>query len=372
MAAEPTEIDREPGLLPPANEGVEPTQASEPAPPSLRETLDAAVREARETPDAPRSETKPASQSGDDRPRGPDGKFVPKDAAPATAAAPDKSTAAQSDTPAAPSIAQAGPPTGWSTEAKALYGSLPPAIQAAVSRREAEVSAGFAQYQGLKHRHDEYERVIAPRRQYYANEGISDVQAYDNIWKWFEALRNSPQEAFPQLVKLFGIDPSTVLPSGSANPNPQNPDTTSLLQHIRRLESQVGQVTGTFEQQQMAARQQELASWSTAKDATGTPLRPHFEKVRVTMGRLMQAGVATTLDDAYQQAMRIDPGVQADEKAAAERKAAEDALTRRGGGTQRRAAVSVRGGSPNGAAGAAHPTSIRESLREGFAAARGG
>lgn len=373
MAADDLEIDRDPGLLPPANEGVEQDvgrQSDDPAPPSLRETLDAAVREARE----PQTD-KPT----DDRRDPATGRFLPKaggvDASAATAVTPSsrgmpsasQSPTSQPEPQAAPSTAPTGPPTSWDAAAKAEYAKLPAAVQQAVVKREAEVSAGFAQYQGLKQHREQLEQVIGPRRQYYANDGVSDLQAIDNIWKWFEALKNSPGESFPALAQMFGVDLSTVSPNAAADPGQTNPEVAALKAELARHAAQLGQVTSTFEQQQTAARRAELAQFANGK--------PHFEKVRVTMGKLMQAGVAQGLEDAYQQAVKLDPEVSAqiaaDEKAAAERKAAEEALTRRGGGNQRRAAVSVRGGSPNGAAGTAQPTSIRDSLVKGFAEARG-
>ncbi len=357
---EDTELQPDP---PPADGGVEPGgDLADAAPaPSLRETIEAAARDAGgETP-------------AGDRPRGPDGKFIPKaDAAvpptsgrgegittPAASASP--SPAATSDTSAAPSTAPAGPPPGWAAEAKAVFSTLPPAVQQAVVKREQEVSAGFAQYAQAK---QQLEHVIAPRRQYYAGDGVSDVQAIDNIWKWFEALKNSPQEAMPALAQMFGYDLSTVTPGAPQSSSQVSPEVAALKAEVARLSGQVGQVTGTFEQQQTAARRAELAAF--AKD------KPHFETVRVTMGRLMQSGIAQGLDDAYQQAVKLSPDAQAAIAAENERKAAEDALKARGGGSQRRAAVSVRGGSPNGSAGPPVTTSIRDSLREGFASARGG
>ena len=321
-------------------------------PPSLRETLEAAAREVEqpELADAP---------AAGDRPRGPDGKFIPKDAA---IGAPDQpSPTATPDTPSAPSTAPLGPPPGWAVEAKAAFSKLPPAVQQAVVKREQEVSAGFAKYATQQ---KELEQVIGPRRQHYASEGVSDTQAINNLWTWFEALKNSPQNSFPALAQMFGYDLSTVTPNAAADSSYQtNPEVVALKAELAQLRGTVGQVAGTFEQQQTEARRAELASF--AKD------KPHFEAVRVTMGRLMQAGLAQSLDDAYQQAVKLSPEASA-AIAADKQKADAEAALRGRPGSQRRAAVSVRGSSPNGAAGAPVPTSIRDSLREGFASARSG
>ncbi len=359
VAENPEDTDLQPETPPPAAGDVDADAVANASAPSLRETLEAAARDAGEP-----------AQDGD-RPRDASGRFLPKSAdaaegrsdaaAEKTASQPRSPTfpAATSDTPAAPSTAPAGPPPGWASEAKAVFTTLPPAVQQAVIKREQEVSAGFAQYAQAK---QELERVIAPRRQHYAADGISDVQAIDNIWQWFEALKNSPAQAMPALAQMFGYDLSTVSPGADQSHSQVSPEVAALRAEVARLNGTVGQVTSTFEQQQTAARRAELDAF--AKD------KPHFERVRVTMGRLMQAGVAQGLDDAYQKAVALDPEATAAIAAEASRKAAEDALKVRGG--NRHAAVSVRGGSPNGAAGSPVPTSIRDNLREGFASARGG
>ncbi len=349
----------QPETPPPAAGDVDAGAVANAPAPSLRETLEAAARDAGgETP-----------QDGD-RPRDASGRFVPKadgnaqEPGVVSATAPAKSSASPSpaatpDTPAAPSTAPAGPPPGWASEAKALYPSLPPAIQAAVVKRESEVNAGFAQYAQAK---QELERVIAPRRQHYAADGISDVQAIDNIWQWFEALKNSPQQAMPALAQMFGYDLSTVSPGAPQSSSQVDPEVAALKAEVAQLRGESRKVYSSVEEFHTAQRRAELDAFAQGK--------PHFEKVRVTMGRLMQAGVATGLDDAYQKAVALDPEATAASAAEASRKAAEDALKVRGG--NRHAAVSVRGGSPNGAAGSPVPTSIRDNLREGFASARGG
>lgn len=358
------------GTLPPPSSdgGGAPDTPAVDAPPTLRETLEAAAKEVRAKSDEPKTPTT------EDRPRGPDGKFLPKEGAPAAAATPEKPvTATPSPTPTteakpegAPSTAPAGPPPGWSPEAKAEFTKLPPAVQQAVVKREQEVSAGFAQY---SQRQKEFDQVVAPRRQHYAGQGISDVQAVDNIWQWFEALKGNPAEAFPALAELVGYNLSTVTPAGGdpSTDFPLDPNVQRMLSKVPTLEQQVARLTQTFEQQQEARTRQELANFSKDK--------PHYEAVRVTMGKLMNAGLANGLDDAYQQAVRLSPEVQAEvqrsEQAKREQEAAQAAL-KTPPRDPRKAAVSVRTGAPNGAGKPpAKPGSVREELERAFADARG-
>ncbi len=355
--------------------GGERAVSSPAAPPSVRESIEAARKEVAKT------ETRDDTPA-EGRVRDPaTGRFAQQEQKSVAAGGPKVSASgapeAATETPlpktqpdAKPdgqAVQPSGPPPGWSQEAKASWATLSPAIQAAVIKREQEVSSGFAQYGQIAQRHKEFEQIVTPRRQYYAGQGISDTEAVNNLWLWFEALQNSPSKAFPELAQRFGIDLSTVIPGAQADADQSSyidPVVQSLQNEIQQLRGQVGQVTGTFQQQAQERTRQELANF--AKD------KPHFEAVRVSMGRLMQAGMANSLDEAYQQALALNPEIQAqiqrDQQAEAAKKAAETALTTRPP-TQRQAGVSLRGGAPSGAngAGKAPVGSIREELNKAFA-----
>ena len=252
-------------------------------PPSLRDTLTEAFAASRDT------EELADKQTVEQRARDEKGRFAPKtedDAprAPVETKSPGESIPEAQ--PAAPSTAPAGPPPGWSPEAKADWAKLSPAIQAAVSRREQEVSDGFKQYEGLKQRHNEFEQVLGPRRQYH--EGVSDAEAINNLWLWFEALRNSPRQSFPALAKTFGYDLSTVVPGAAESQDGEFSDPM-----LRPIQSEIGQLRETvgslaqWQRSQEESRQREVMSRAQAdldrirgeKGPDGNPLRPHWDMV---------------------------------------------------------------------------------------------
>lgn len=368
------------GLPPPsADGGGAPAVTSEAPPPTLRETILAAKAEVEANAD------KPAA----DRARGPDGKFVTRDA-PEKAAAPVKVPAqavepkpelptTQPDANAAPqpSTAAAAPPPGWSPDAKAEFAKLPAAVQQAVVRREQEVSTGFAQY---AQRAKDFDQALSPGRHLWASQGISDAQAVGNFVKWQQALAdpNMKGEAFKELAEIFGVDLSTVIPAQGDPYQAEQPDqnTQRLLARIGQLEKQVGTVSGTLQQQEQARLQQELTVF--AKD------KPHYEKVRANMayllsplrddgGRIIRQPIASNLLDAYQKAVAFDPEIQAQIQQSAQQPA-QAPVKSQPARDPRRAAVSVRGGAPNGAAGpsvGAPGESVRDSLRRAFAESAG-
>lgn len=296
-------------------------------------------------------------------------------AQPASAATPDPAS-----TPAVEAA-----PVSWAADAKQAWATLPPAIQAAVLKREKEVSDGFKQYGEKTKRYDDLERVIAPRRGLYADSGRSDAELINQLWTWNEALLRNPREAFPALAQVFGYDLAQAAPGTSHTPPEQqsqiDPTLRGVLDPINKQLSELGgnlsAVQAQIQREQQARDEAMLNGW--AKD------KPHFERVRTAMGKLMQAGMANDLDDAYQKATWADPetraAMQRDELAKAEAKRAADqkaaqpapspaALSAKA----RSAAVSVRSATPLGNAAPpqkAKGKSVGESLREALRDAAG-
>ncbi len=349
------DTDPQDGSSPSADSEVERGGAPTPDAPSLslRDTLAKAFKE-----DEPGQQQQTLSG---ERPRNPDGTFATKNTpveqpqrAPGGANPPTATEAKPSDQ--APSTAPVGPPPGWSPEAKAVFTSLPPAVQQAVAKREQEVSAGFQQYAGLKQRNDDFERAIAPNRHIYAGQGVSDAQAIANIWQWFHAIKDSPDQAFPALAEMVGFDLSTVGYAAADGQDQTSQHDPRFVQALSQLESRLNGLTSWQEQQQRSALDSQINAWANGK--------PHFATVRQDMGRLMQAGVVPMgdLDAAYAYATAAK-GLQNTPQPTVPAAPAVDPARR--AVQARHAAVSPKPTGPNGAkpSNAGRQRSIREEIQ---------
>jgi hypothetical protein len=341
-----------------------------------------------ETTDNTPAETKPLSireeleksvaaakidQTG--RAHGADGKFAPKqksEAAPETAA-PDKPILeTKPEQQQAPSTAQAAPPPGWSKESKEAFKALPPSVQQDVLKRELEVSNGFKQKTEELKRYQDIEQIIAPARAEYSKHGMSDAQAINQLFAWEQSFRNPATRiaAFQNLARAYGVDFTQF-----AQPTGQVSEQEQIPAQLRPVVDQFGQVAQTVQtlEQRLNAQEQDRVQreiQAFAKD------KPHFEKLRPLMGKLLQGGAATTMEDAYQQASKLDPDIsaliaqEAQDKATAEaKKAAEDKAR-----AARLAASSVRSAPTQGnvaqTKGKSTAKSVRETINEAVREAR--
>lgn len=219
-----------------------------------------------------------------------------------------------------------GPPSGWSKEAQALWESLPPAVKADAVRREAEVAKGFDEYRNKTAQLSEISQALEPLKPILQQSGIqTEAQAVKRLLEWEGSFRN-PQtrmQAFQNLAQTYGVDLSTLV----QNPSPAPSSAQEIPEPLRPVIDQFGnEVQGV--RRDVSAVQQELQTLRNerveaelrnfAKD------KPHFDKVRELMGKLMSAGAAQDLEGAYHQATKIHPEVSAAIEAERAAKAASD------------------------------------------------
>ncbi len=273
----------------------------------------------------------------------------------------------------------AGPPSGWSKEAQALWDQLPPAVRADAVRREAEVAKGFDEYRGKTAQLQEISQALEPLRPVLQQNGIqNDVQAVKRLLEWEGSFRN-PQtrtQAFHNLAKQYGVD----LNSLAQNPSSAPSSAQDIPEHLRPVIDQFGNIVqdiNGLKQEFQRSREDKISSELSnfAKD------KPHFEKVRVIMGQLMTAGIVQPgdLEGAYQKATALHPEVSAQIKADEEAKRNAELLkTNAEKATRaRHAAISPGQRSPNGTpanGSAARPktTSVRDALNASISELREG
>lgn len=390
-------------------ETVTPSEPASSGPKTTKEQIRDAIKvtrekEARAAPAKGTSEPKekaapdkaPEPKADGERPRDDAGRFTSTEQKSAVEA-PKPATPASPEIPAVqPATAQpaaaskpAGPPTSWPQEAKAAFPTLPPAVQMAIAKREEEMDKGSKAHQDERNRFREIEQVIAPHRPSFQQAGIrSDAEAFKQLLDWRHALAGPNREHwFRELGRTIGINLSPqVQPQGQTEGQDQNQlppaYARQLFDHIGSVDQRLNSVMSRIEAENNARVAQEIADFSRDK--------PHFERVKTSMGMLMKAASDANqpidLNEAYDRAVWADRDLRAEmqaeaeqkrqqEAAAAAAKAAKDAEEKRKADelkraaeaeAKRRASVSPKGSTPSArAANAArkpHSQSVRESI----------
>ena len=290
-------------------------------------------------------------------------------------------------------------PEGWTREAKAEWAQTPPAVQAAVAKREADMAKGVKE---LKDKYSELDTVLQPRLDVIRRNGHTPAAAVNQLFAWFDALSQNPTVAFPALANSFRFDLRTVpgllpLPQQQQPPvqavqpvvegQPQTEVSPAVQKYIDDLNQklaglqqgfsqQLGQLNNSFQQQSQAKTEEILYTWSKDK--------PYFEDVRRMMAHLISSQAVqplangnADLDTAYDMALYALPDVrqkilaeQAEKaeqarqvKILAEKKAQEAQAAK-----ARKASGSLTGGAPGSGVeqkpGKSKGKSVRDSIEE--------
>jgi hypothetical protein len=332
--------------------------------PSLRETLEAEFAKASEPPtfDAGTGKEVTAGRARDES-----GRFATK-AAPAddagAAAAPAQATpqptgagaaAAPADQQQAAAPAEIPAPHTWTAEAKAKWNDVPPEVRRYIAEREDQMHRAISRNDEERNLGRAMSQTLQPHMETMRAIGVAPDQAVAGLLNVDAVLRRgSPEqklEMVHEIMRSYQIPLEHVM---QHQPMPQDPRLGALQQELQALRSQVTQ--GTQQQQEALetrAAQAEIEAFKVNA--------PHLEAVRDHMSQLLTNGLASGLQDAYDQAVWMNPTTRqamlAQQTAAASK-------------AQRVASARNAGSSISGAPGGVvpNPPTQKRSLRDELAA----
>ena len=201
-------------------------------------------------------------------------------------------------------------PKTWPAEHREAFEHLPEDQRSFMLQREQERDAAFTRkttdLAEQRRQVESLQGVLAPYKQQMQAHGISEAEYVSRLMTYDNALRQNPKLALQNLAQHYGIRLSGDSGVDYVEETPSDPQILQLQQQLNQTQAHIQ----TMQQSQVMAQQQQLVdqveSFSTAKDAKGNRKHPHFEKLRERMGRLVNAGETTDLNEAYGMALRLD------------------------------------------------------------------
>ena len=204
------------------------------------------------------------------------------------------------DPSAEPAEQPLSPPDRWSAEWKTQFASLPREAQQVLLERETEYNKGFTQTSqeaaALRKQYEPLEQVLGPRRQNWQMQGMNETQAVGQLLAISDYADKDPAGFIQWFAQQRGINLS-----GQTGQQPEGQPPTEQAQTPGP--DYVRQEIQAFKQSLEAEKvQQEINTFKEGKE--------HFDTVRPHMSALMQSGAATSLQDAYDQAVWANPTVR--------------------------------------------------------------
>ena len=261
------------------------------------------------------------------------------------------------DEPLAEPLVQA--PNTWKKDVAEKWSALPAEVQSEISRREADFHKGIEQYKEKASLADEFNQAIQPYMATLQSTGLRPSQAIQSLLQSDHLLSyGTPAQksaAVKSLADYYNLDLNQ---AQTEQQDPIDPNVSSLQQKVSHLENFINQKNNAEQQASEQALYSELERFKS------DPAHPHYETVRNHMAALLQAQQATTLDEAYEQAVYANPTTRAT-LVAQQVQAAKEESSKKAQAAKQSASINVRsrGALPALDAGATMEDTIRATYR---------
>lgn len=211
------------------------------------------------------------------------------------------------------------PPRSWTPQAKADFATLPKHIQQEVLKREGDIEKGQQEWQTKAQKLRAFEDITAPHREKWALQGVREDQAIGQLLAASEFLDRDPVNAIKWLMQSTGVRPEHLAAQqGQQAQQPQGDPRNDPMRRLQALEQERLQERQSAEQAAMADISRQIETFKA------DPKHLYFSNVEPDMKRLIETGVASTLEEAYEKATWQHPEIRkilvaSESKAEAER-----------------------------------------------------
>ena len=209
-------------------------------------------------------------------------------------------------------------------------------------QREEQMKAGYEPLKAKAQFADEMQEAVQPYLQTIQGLGIDAPRAVKALMEADNALRyGTPDQKiqlFGRLAQQYGVNLGQL--QGLPQQSPVDPMVYTLQNELNSVRGEVNNWKQQQEQAQNSVLLGEINQFSQKAE--------HFEEARPVMIQLLQSGVATDLQDAYDKAVRLDPTLfdAIQQSKQAEVDAQKRAAANKAAKSARAAAVSVKSSTP--------------------------
>ena len=234
------------------------------------------------------------------------------------------------------------PPSSWKRDYHEVWQTADPRLQEYAYKREEEMRAGIEPLRSKAQFADQMNEAMEPYMNTIRGQNLDAPSAVKALMEADHNLRYSSQEQkmahFANLARAYGVDLNGVSSQSQNAPIDQNYYAVkNELNNVR------GEIANFKQQQEQAENQSMLGEINSFANKA-----EYFEEARPVMIQLLQSGVAGTLEEAYEKAIRLNDDIfsQTQQRSQADAAAQKSSSANRAAKAAKAAAVSVKSSTP--------------------------
>jgi hypothetical protein len=207
-------------------------------------------------------------------------------------------------------------PNHWSPEDREAFGELDEKGRRLYLKRYKEMEAGYTKKsQSISEDRklaENFKKVIANHEEYLRKIGVDPLMATDKLLETEKLLRvGTPaqkMDALQRICRDYGINLNQQVDQQYTNQNQQHidPQTLAVYEKLQSLEQRQQQIEQERLAREYSSLENQIVSFQNAVDDKGEAKHPHFETLRLDMSEMLTKGMAKSLEDAYNKALRLN------------------------------------------------------------------
>ena len=268
-------------------------------------------------------------------------------------------------------------PSSWKKDYEKDWETLDPRLAGYIHQREQEFAKGVSTYKTEWERAKPILEALAPFQEQFQKYGIQPDHFVRSLGAAHQTLAlGTPQQklqVFAKLAQDYGVPLQALLPrtmpDGQQVPQ-MDPRIAMLLQQaIAPVRQELQQFKTEQQKQQEAQMSREIEAFKAESS------HEHFDILKDTMAKLLESGVATDLESAYNMAIRMPQhddiwtAMQETKRKTEEAQRAKEAAQQ--AAAAKKKAVSLKTSSPGSSSGASGKSPLREQYADAIGATTG-
>lgn len=204
-------------------------------------------------------------------------------------------------------------PVNWSQEDKDAFLELDEKSRKLYLKRYKEMEGGFTKKsQSLAEERrvaENFKKAIAQHEEHLRSIGVDPFSAVDKLLTTERLLRTGTPgqkaEALQKIIADYQIQMHQEAVAQS-NQDPMDSQLKALWEEQAKTRQYLAYLENEKKNQDDQKILNQITTFSSSKDENGNLKYPHFEDVREKMGALINAGLAKSLEDSYEQAILLN------------------------------------------------------------------
>lgn len=215
------------------------------------------------------------------------------------------------------------PPSTWRKDAKERWKSLDKELKQELRKREDDYMSGISRYKA-GHEWASQFAPLAPRLQSLRDQFGSESEGLKHFFELSDYSERDPVGFLTWFAKVQNIDLASLVSGAQENPSKETakpdfswkPQVGQIQQQLQDLKRHIDNEAEARAKEELKVIEKDIADFSKDKE--------HFEDLRGDMARILEAGLAKNLAEAYDAAIMIRPDIREKELAKRQAQAVEE------------------------------------------------